>query len=311
MTDNSDLLLSKSVKYFLQLTEDMNYTQAAQSLGITQPALTQQIKKMENAIGTPLFGISGKKLFLTEAGKRMKSTAEKLRSIVDNVTKELEVYTRPEQGNLTIGVLSGINTKIISTFLSTFLKKYPQIRLNVVSEDDIYQMYRDLDHNKLDFIFNYLPHDLSNVQINFQRYQSDVFTKEKPIVLIDKDSQLSLNEHKLWAGYSSNYLYNHILKNNRNKPSLVYMTSNLYDLLALAKQNDYAVIIGSETFKLLPDYLQKEFKVSETYDDVELRVALTYTKSSLAIPRSKNFIKEWVKFLDNEPYSSRLEDSSK
>ena len=57
MKTNTDAVLSaKSLRYFLQLIDNMSYTQAAQILGITQPALTQQIKKLERAVGSPLFG---------------------------------------------------------------------------------------------------------------------------------------------------------------------------------------------------------------------------------------------------------------
>ena len=58
---NADAVLSaKSLHYFLQLVDSMSYTQASQILGITQPALTQQIKKLERAVGSPLFGQVGK-----------------------------------------------------------------------------------------------------------------------------------------------------------------------------------------------------------------------------------------------------------
>ncbi len=56
---------SKTLTYFLQLSETMNYTQAAPfKLGITQPALTQQIKKLERTVGARLFYSVGKKLRL-------------------------------------------------------------------------------------------------------------------------------------------------------------------------------------------------------------------------------------------------------
>ena len=56
MKTNIDAVLSaKSLRYFLQLIDNMSYTQAAQILGITQPA-----KKLERAVGTPLFGQMGK-----------------------------------------------------------------------------------------------------------------------------------------------------------------------------------------------------------------------------------------------------------
>lgn len=55
MPKTDTILSAKSLRYFLQLVSTMNYTQAAEILGITQPALTQQIKKLEHAIGAPPF----------------------------------------------------------------------------------------------------------------------------------------------------------------------------------------------------------------------------------------------------------------
>ncbi len=59
-TTQENIFASKTLSYFLQLSETMNYTQAAQILGITQPALTQQIKKLERTMGTELFYSVGK-----------------------------------------------------------------------------------------------------------------------------------------------------------------------------------------------------------------------------------------------------------
>lgn len=55
----------KTLDYFIQLTETMNYTYAAQKLGISQPALTQRIKKFERALGVPLFYFKGREMRLT------------------------------------------------------------------------------------------------------------------------------------------------------------------------------------------------------------------------------------------------------
>ena len=70
-TKQENIFSSKTLSYFLQLAETMSYTQAAQILGITQPALTQQIKKLERTVGAPLFYSIGKKLHLSDAGYTM------------------------------------------------------------------------------------------------------------------------------------------------------------------------------------------------------------------------------------------------
>lgn len=64
--DKNLMFYSKALDYFLQIVETRNYTKAATILGISQPALTQQIKKIEKKVGAPLFYSSGRKLYLTD-----------------------------------------------------------------------------------------------------------------------------------------------------------------------------------------------------------------------------------------------------
>lgn len=116
MPKTDTILSAKSLRYFLQLVNTMNYTQAAEILGITQPALTQQIKKLEHAIGAPLFGQAGKKLYLTAAGKEMRVAAEKLLGTISAVVDNVQAFTRIDKGNISIGVLNSIEGKVLSDF---------------------------------------------------------------------------------------------------------------------------------------------------------------------------------------------------
>lgn len=121
MKTNTDAVLSaKSLRYFLQLIDNMSYTQAAQILGITQPALTQQIKKLERAVGSPLFGQMGKKLYLTDAGLKMEETAKALFSTVNNAVDSIQQYTKSDTGTISSGVLSTIEARVIDQFLIEF-----------------------------------------------------------------------------------------------------------------------------------------------------------------------------------------------
>ncbi|MCT6903343.1 MAG: LysR family transcriptional regulator, partial [Lactobacillus sp.] len=110
MPKTDTILSTKSLHYFLQLIDTMNYTQAAQILGITQPALTQQIKKIEHAIGTPLFGQMGKKLYLTEAGKQLQTGAIQLLGTINSVVSDIQEFTQADKGNIAIGVLESVDS---------------------------------------------------------------------------------------------------------------------------------------------------------------------------------------------------------
>ena len=59
----------RQLKYFIASAETLNFTVAANECCITQSTLSQQIKQLENDLGTPLFERIGKRVFLSEAGK--------------------------------------------------------------------------------------------------------------------------------------------------------------------------------------------------------------------------------------------------
>lgn len=103
-TKQENIFSSKTLSYFLQLAETMSYTQAAQILGITQPALTQQIKKLERTVGAPLFYSVGKKLHLSDAGYTMLDATHQIYETLNQATDEIQMSTSATQGEINIGI---------------------------------------------------------------------------------------------------------------------------------------------------------------------------------------------------------------
>ena len=105
-TKQDTIFSSKTLSYFLQLAETMSYTQAAQILRITQPALTQQIKKLERAVGAPLFYSVGKKLHLSDAGYTMLDATHQIYETLNKAADEIQQTTSATQGSISIGILA-------------------------------------------------------------------------------------------------------------------------------------------------------------------------------------------------------------
>jgi DNA-binding transcriptional LysR family regulator len=59
------------IRYFLAAAKTLSFTRAAELCHVTQPALTAAVKKLENRLGNPLFHREGRRLVLTEFGRRM------------------------------------------------------------------------------------------------------------------------------------------------------------------------------------------------------------------------------------------------
>jgi len=167
-TTQESIFSSKTLTYFLQLAETMNYTQAAQILGITQPALTQQIKKLERTVGAPLFYSVGKKLRLSDAGYTMLNATHSIYNVLNKATDEIQQTTSATQGTINIGVLASIEDHVFEDFAIKYYEANPNviISLHMLTRKEIWER---LENNRIDLAVMYLPDESIK---NWKPYQS-------------------------------------------------------------------------------------------------------------------------------------------
>src|SRR3990170_385205 len=104
-----------------------SFTQAARRLNLSQPALTVQIRQLEEAVGVRLFDRSTRRVMLTSIGKELATTLERVLQEIDAVmvnTKELASHIK---GTITIGALPSISSKLLPATILEFQKQYPGI----------------------------------------------------------------------------------------------------------------------------------------------------------------------------------------
>ncbi len=115
-------MLDFRLKTFMQVCEDMNFTRASEKLGLTQPAVTQQIHFLEDHYGEKLFNYKGKKLTLTGAGKVLLEASYSLY----NDEKVLKSKIREASGgktSLNFGVTRTIGDYCICESLAEYIKE--------------------------------------------------------------------------------------------------------------------------------------------------------------------------------------------
>ena len=104
-----------------------SFTRAAKHLHLSQPALTVQIRQLEDAMGVRLFDRSTRMVKLTPIGREIVPTLERVLREIDAVmvnTKELASHVK---GTVTIGALPSISSKLIPSTIAEFQKQYPGI----------------------------------------------------------------------------------------------------------------------------------------------------------------------------------------
>ncbi len=127
MTRNLDTALLRA---FVTVADTASMTAAAQSLHLTQAAVSQQIKRLEDALGTSLFGRDRRGMMLTDDGERLFGRAKRLLSLND------EIWTEMTTPTFTGAVKFGIPYDLVGIYLPPILKgfsnAYPQVDISLV-----------------------------------------------------------------------------------------------------------------------------------------------------------------------------------
>ena len=178
------------LEYFLAVAREQNITAAAESLHISQPALSTQLKNMEDALGKQLLirGVKGsRKVILTEEGMILRKRAEEILSLVKRTENEITQSDETIAGNVFIGTGETEIVRLFAMVAKKLQKKYPDIRYHI-SSGNAEHVLEYLDKGLIDF-------GLLFTEIDPQKYEAiPVSIKDTWGVLMRKDSPLAEKE---------------------------------------------------------------------------------------------------------------------
>jgi LysR family nitrogen assimilation transcriptional regulator len=120
----------RRLRYFIRVAELGSLTRAAEALHVAQPALSQQIRILENELGVALLERGPRGVTLTEAGERMLSEA---RQLVDGMARVVERVksARDPEGQVVIGVGQSIGSVLMGPLLEQAAHRLPRVRIQV------------------------------------------------------------------------------------------------------------------------------------------------------------------------------------
>lgn len=121
------------LKVFRSVAEHLNFRKAAEHLFLTQPAVTLQIKALENDLGTRLFDRSGHHVALTPQGRTLLRYANKIAALSAEAEQELITDDGKPSGELSLGVSTTIAQYVLPRLIGAFLTEHPRIQLSVHS----------------------------------------------------------------------------------------------------------------------------------------------------------------------------------
>lgn len=115
---------------FLKVVQNESITKAAQELFLSQPAVSIQLKNFQDQFDIPLTQVVNRKLFVTDFGREVALTAEKILNEVNEINFKTATFKGKVSGTLKVSVVS-TGKYVIPYLLSDFLQKYPDIDLQL------------------------------------------------------------------------------------------------------------------------------------------------------------------------------------
>jgi len=146
----------RELKYILQAAEDKNFSEAARQLYVSQPSLSQCVKKVELQLGTELFHRNSSSLQLTEAGKIYVSKARQVLEVQRALRRDLEDLSDLKRGHLCIGTSQSRTAYLLTRVLPEFQRRFQGIKIQLV-EGNMLELHQYTLAKVVDMSLIYLP----------------------------------------------------------------------------------------------------------------------------------------------------------
>ena len=135
METKAELLSLQQIRCFCAALELGSFTAAAESLRVTQPAVAEQIRKLEQLLGTDLFVRAGRGVVPTEAARAFAEHATRSLRALEDATGSVGELTSLNTGTVSVGVFSGPLAWRLETVVAAFLREYPNVTVRLIGRN--------------------------------------------------------------------------------------------------------------------------------------------------------------------------------
>lgn len=121
-----------TLRSFLRIAEYRSFTRAAQECGLSQPAISQQIARLEDELGGPVFDRGGRSVTLTEVGERLRPRAEQIVALAEDTLRA--VRDDGQTGRIVVAAIPTVAPYLLPEVLVRFVERYPKGQVEVYEE---------------------------------------------------------------------------------------------------------------------------------------------------------------------------------
>jgi LysR family hydrogen peroxide-inducible transcriptional activator len=144
------------LRYFQAVARFRSFTRAAEHEHVAQPSLSQQIRKLENELGAPLFDRLGRRIRLTALGERFLEHARRVLADLEGARRDVDEVLGLGRGQVSIGVIPTVAPFLLPSALARCAREFPEVSVRV-REDLTNSLLRQLAEGEIDLALLSLP----------------------------------------------------------------------------------------------------------------------------------------------------------
>lgn len=173
----------QQLRYMVALSQELNFVRAAKKSHVTQPTLSQQIKKLEDSLGARLFERSSKQVRLTAAGEKFLPSAEAVLAALEKGIQDLREDSGEILGEIRISAIPTLGPYVLPEIITQLRRKAPKLKLHIY-EETTSVLIESLKSGKTDLGLLALPVDAEGIA-------AKVTAREKFYLAVSKKHELA------------------------------------------------------------------------------------------------------------------------
>ncbi len=188
----------RQLKYFVRIAETLNFSEASRTLYVTQSTLSQQIKSLEDELGSLLFQRDSHSVTLTESGQMLLPLARQTLMDASSCKEQIKDLQEMLTGELNIGVTYSFSP-ILTETVKNFMKEYPGVKVNIQYKN-MEELMGLLRRREVDFVLSFKsnrPYDEIESHNLFEDKLSVIMRKDHALASKSSISIGDLTKHRL------------------------------------------------------------------------------------------------------------------
>ena len=166
--------MHRQMRYYIAVVETNSFFEAGELCHISQSAISQQIKALEEELQVQLLERHGRKFTVTPAGRYFYEQARKQVQALDSTLREVRRVASGEYQRLRVGVLNGFSRRIIQKTVQNFTTSHPHVRLSLTTGTHE-ELFHPVNEGSLDIVINDQWRALSDHYINEELMEQPLF----------------------------------------------------------------------------------------------------------------------------------------